>query len=303
MSYMAYADTVAAEGTTGPRGSQPVIMYDGVTPDYFRTLRLELRRGRAFRESDGEDAPRVAIVNETMARRLWPGTDAMGKRFRMAGTGDGWWEVVGVARDSRYLTVFEGPQPFFYVPAPQQYRSRRVLEVRSTERPEALIERVRGEIRSLDPDMPVTEAQPMAEALDGFQGFWGYRMGAYLSGAMGLVGLALAVVGVFGVVAYTAAQRTREIGIRMALGAERRDVLRLVLGRGMGLVGCGVAAGMGGAWGLERLMNRLLYGTIQGNAAVFLATAGFLTGLGLWACYVPARRAMQLDPTVALRHE
>jgi len=111
------------------------------------------------------------------------------------------------------------------------------------------------------------------------------------------------VVGVFGVVAYTAAQRTREIGIRMALGAERRDVLRLVLGRGMGLVGCGVAAGMGGAWGLERLMNRLLYGTIQGNAAVFLATSGFLAGLGLWACYVPARRAMQLDPTVALRHE
>jgi ABC-type antimicrobial peptide transport system permease subunit len=169
--------------------------------------------------------------------------------------------------------------------------------------PEPLIKRVEAEIRALDPEMPVTEARMMDDALESMSGFWAYRLGAYLSGAMGLVGLALAVVGVFGVVSYAAGQRTREIGIRMALGADTHDVLRLVLGQGVALVASGVLAGIAGAWVLARLMNRWVSGSIQADPAAFIAASVFLAALALWACYVPARRAMRLDPMDALRHE
>jgi len=304
MSYTIDADALEVEGRT-PAGNRdrPMVMFNSVTPDYFRTLGTALRRGRAFRESDREGAPRVAIVSEVMARRFWPEQDAVGKRFRMGRTGDAWWEVVGVAQDSKYLALFEAPQPYFYVPAAQQYYSRRTLEVRSAIPAAALLRRVKTEIGALDAGMPVTEARAMEDALDGFSGFWAYRLGAYLSGAMGLVGLALAVVGVFGVVSHAAGQRTREIGIRMALGADKRDVFRLVLGQGVALVAAGVGVGVGGAWVLGRVMNRLLSGTLQTDPAAFVGMSLFLAALGLWACYVPARRAVRLDPIRALRHE
>jgi predicted permease len=303
MSYTLDADTLEVEGQPPAAGAKPLVMFNSITPDYFRTMRIDLRRGRAFRDTDGDAAPRVAIVNEAMARRLWPNQDPQGKRFRMQRTGNTWWEVVGVARDGKYLTLFEAAQPFFYVPAAQQYYSHRVLQVRSPLPPEVLIKRVESEIRALDPDMPVTEARTMEDALESMSGFWAYRLGAYLSAAMGLVGLALAVVGIFGVVSYAAGQRTREIGIRMALGADTHEVLRLVLGQGMALVAYGVLAGVAGAWVLSRLMNRWLSGTIQADPAVFIATSAFLGVLALWACYVPARRAMRLDPMNALRHD
>jgi len=304
MSYTVAADSLEVEGRPpAPASERPLVMFDSVTPDYFRTMRIDLRRGRAFRDTDQEGAPRVAIVNEVMARRLWPGQDPRGKRFRMQRTGDTWWEVVGVARDGKYLMLFESPLPFFYVPAAQQYYSRRVLQVRSTLPPEALIQRVEAEIRALDPDMPVTEARMMEDALEGMSGFWGFRLGAYLSGAMGLVGMALAVVGVYGVVSYAAGQRTREIGIRMALGADARDVLRLVLGQGVALVASGLLAGLIVAWVLARLMSRWLSGAIQVGPAAFIATSAFLAALSLWACYAPALRAMRLDPLRALRHD
>jgi predicted permease len=303
MSYSLHADALEIEGRPpAPVHQRPLLMFDSVTPDYFRTMRIDLRRGRVFREGDGDGAPRVAVVNETMARRLWPNQDPLGKRFRMERRPE-WWEVVGMARDGRYLMLFESPQPFFYVPTAQFEQSRRVLEVRSNLAAAALLPRVEAEIRALDPDMPVTESRTMEDVLDGFSGFWGYRLGAWLSGAMGLVGLALAVVGVYGVVSYAAGQRTREIGIRLALGADRRDVLRLVLGQGAALVAYGVLAGSCGAWVLARLMNGWLYGTIHADPAAFVVTGAFLAALTLWACYVPARRAVRMDPTAALRHE
>ena len=259
--------------------------------------------GRLFTPSDYGEKPRIAVINATMARTLWPNQDPAGKRFRIGRAGDAWWQVVGVAHTGKYLTLFEPAQPFFYVPAAQQPGSRRVLQVRSPLPPQALIERVQAEIRALDPDMPVSEARMMEDALESMSGFWAYRLGACLSGAMGLVGLALAIVGVFGVVSYTAAQRTREIGIRMALGAERHDVLRLVLGQGLVLVVSGLLAGAAGAWLLARLMNRWLAGTLTADPAAFLAAGVFLAALALAACYIPARRAMRLEPTAALRHE
>jgi len=304
MGYNILADTIEIEGrTTVLAHDRPLLMFDSVTPDYFRTMGIDLRRGRAFRDADAAAAPRVAIVNETMARRLWPNQDPLGKRFRMQRTGAAWWEVAGVVRDGKYLMIFESPQPFFYVPAVQLEELRRVLQVRSTLPAAALLPRVEAEIRALDADMPVTESHMMEDALDGFPGFWGYRVGAWLSGAMGLVGFVLAVVGVYGVVSYAAAQRTREIGIRLALGADVPAVFRLVLGQGVALVAAGVLAGAAGAWALARLMNRLLHGTIHADPTSFVVATAFLAALALWACYVPARRAVRCDPMTALRHE
>jgi len=304
LNYIQDGDSVEAEGRLPVAGQQrPLVMLNSVTPGYFDTMRIDLQRGRGFRDADQEGAPRVAVVNELMARRLWPNQDPLGKRFRMQRTGDAWWEVVGVARDGKYFALFEPALPFFYVPASQQYRSRRVLQVRSPLEAKDLIARVENEVRALDPGMPLSEARMMEDALEGATGLWGFRLGAYLSGAMGLMGLALAIVGVYGVVSYTARQYTREIGIRMALGADARDVLRLVLERGVALVAYGVLAGFAGAWLLSRLMNRALSGTIEADLAVLVATSGLVGAVALWACYVPARRATRLDPMGALRHE
>ncbi len=304
MAHTLDVEYVEIEGRpAGPGRPRPMIMFDSVTPGYFRTMRIDLRRGRGFRDSDQEGAPRAAVVNEVMARKLWPNQDPLGKRFRMQRTGDAWWEVVGVARDGKYVAMFEPALPFFYVPAAQQYYSRRALLVRSPLPPETLIQRVEREIRALDPEMPVFEAGMMEDALESWSGFYGFRLGAYLSGAMGLVGLVLAVVGVYGVVSYAAGQRTHEIGIRMALGAEARDVLRLVLGQGVALVACGVLTGIAAAWVLARLMSRSTLGTIQADPAAFIAASAFLAAVALSACYVPARRAMRLDPMRALHHE
>ena len=214
-----------------------------------------------------------------------------------------WWEVVGVARDGKYFALFEPPLPYFYVPSAQMYYSRRVLQVRSPLAAEALIKGVEREIRALDRSMPVSEARMMEEALEGATGFYAFRLGAYISGVMGLVGLALAAVGVYGVVSYAARQRTHEIGIRMAVGANALDVFRLVVGRGAMLVGCGVLAGIAGAWVLAHQMNRWLSATIEVDPAVFAVTSGLLAAVAVWACYVPARRATRLDPIRALRHE
>ena len=208
-----------------------------------------------------------------------------------------------LAERTQYFALFEPPLPYFYVPSAQMFRSRTVLQVRSPLAPETLIKSVEGEIRALDPSMPVTEARMMDEALEGATGYWGFRLAAYVSGVMGLVGLALAAVGVYGVVSYAARQRTREIGIRMAVGAEARDVFRMVLGRGVALVSGGVLAGVAFAWVLARMMNRWLSAAVEPDPVVFIGISVLLAALAMWACFVPARRATRLDPMQALRHE
>ncbi len=304
LSYMQDGDSVEVEGRPAASARErPLVMFNSVTPDYFRTMRIDLRRGREFRDSDQEGAPRVAIVNELMARRLWPNEDPLGKRFRLRQTGDTWWEVVGVAQDGKYFALYEPPLPYFYVPDAQMFYSRRVLHVRSTLAADVLIPGVEREIRALDRAMPVSEAIMMEKAFDGVTGFYSFRLGAYISAIMGLVGLALAIVGVFGVVSYAARQRTREIGIRMAVGADALDVFRLIVGRGVILVACGVFAGIAGAWALARMMNRWLSSSIEADPVVFIATSTLLAAVAVWACYVPARRATRLDPIRALRHE
>jgi predicted permease len=304
MNYMQDGDAIEVEGQPATPGRQrPVVMFNAVTPEYFGTLRIDLHRGRAFHDSDQEETPPVAIINEVMAQRLWPNQDPVGKRFRIGRTGQRWWEVVGVAAGGKYFALFEPPLPFFYVPATQMYYSRRTLEVRSPLPAAVLLERVGREIRALDPEMPVSETGLLEESLEGVTGYWGYRLGAYLSGAMGLIGFALAIIGVYGLVSYTARQRTAEIGIRMALGAEARHVIRLVLGRGAVLVACGVAGGIAGASLLAALMSRALPGTLQAEPVLFLGASLFLAVVALAASYLPAYRATRLDPATALRHE
>jgi len=304
MSYVQEGDSIDVEGRPPTPGrDRPLVMFNSVTPDYLKTMRIKLRAGRELQEADREDAPRVAMINQVMANRLWPGRDPVGKRFRMQRAGDVWWEVAGVVSDGKYFALFEPPLPYFYVPSAQMFRSRTVLQVRSPLAPETLIKSVEGEIRALDPSMPVTEARMMDEALEGATGYWGFRLAAYVSGVMGLVGLALAAVGVYGVVSYAARQRTREIGIRMAVGAEARDVFRMVLGRGVALVSGGVLAGVAFAWVLARMMNRWLSAAVEPDPVVFIGISVLLAALAMWACFVPARRATRLDPMQALRHE
>jgi len=303
LGYIMDGRDVYIEGSPVEPGDRaPHVMTNSIDGDYFGTMRIPLLRGRAFTESDDEKAPRVAIVNQTMAARFWPRQDVIGKRFAFK-PGGPLWQVVGVARDSKYLVIFESPMPYFYVPLAQNYYSMRVLQIRAAASPEALRTRVEREIQSLDPDLPLADFQTMTESLNGFMGFRMFQMGAQQAGAMGLLGLILAVIGVYGVVSYGAAQRTHEIGIRMALGAKPGAVLGMILRQGIRLIAAGIIAGLLAASVFTRLTARVLPLIDRTDPVAFGVVTLLLSAITLWACYIPARRAMRVDPVVALRHE
>lgn len=304
MGVASNAGSVYVEGRQLPAGQQaPLVFYNMVDAPYFQTMRVPLLAGRAFRESDGEKAPLVAIVNQAMARQFWPSEGALGKRFSVESAAGPWIQVVGVAADGKYVFVGWSHQPYFYLPLAQKYESYRALQLRTSLPPEALTSEVRSEVHALDPAMPVSDVRTMKEALDGANGFFIFRVGAILAAALGILGLTLAVVGVYGVVSYAASQRTHEIGIRMALGANRLSILRLVLRQGLALVIAGVVFGLLLSWALTRAMATLLIGVSPTDALTFATATALLSGIGLWACYAPARRAMRMDPMRALRHE
>ena len=205
--------------------------------------------------------------------------------------------------DSRYLVIFERRLPYFYVPLAQNFYSMRVLQVRTAQAPESLRGRVEREIHALDPDLPLADFQTMMESLDGFFGFRMFAMGAQQAAAMGLLGLILAVIGVYGVVSYRAAQRTHEIGIRMALGAEPAQVLVMILKQGAWLIAGGVVLGVAAAVVLTAFAERVLPLVDRADPVAFGVVTLLLAIITVWACYVPARRAMRVDPVVALRNE
>jgi predicted permease len=297
-------ESIYVEGHTLAPGQQPpVVIYNRVDSTYFDTMRVPLLRGRAFRESDDEKAPLVAIVNQTMAHQFWPNEDPIGKRFSLKGATGPFVEIVGLAADGRYVFIGWEREPYFFVPLAQSYMAYRTLQVRSSVPPETLIAEVQNEVRALDPNMPASDVETMRQSLSGGNGFFIFRVGATLAVAMGILGLTLAVVGVYGVVSFAASQRTHEIGIRMALGAGRGDILRLILWQGLALVVGGVLAGVLIAWAVTRSMATLLIGVSPTDALTFVTATLVLGGIGLWACYTPARRAMNLDPMAALRHE
>ena len=299
-----YGSSIYIEGHTLAPGQQPpVVIYNRVDAPYFDTMRVPLLRGRAFRENDDEKAPLVAIVNQTMARQFWPNEDPLGKRFSLKSATGPFVEIVGLTGDGRYVFIGWDKEPYFFVPLAQNYTGYRTLQIRSSVPPENLITQVQSAVQVLDPNMPVSDVQTMWQSLSGGNGFFIFRVGAILAASIGILGLTLAVVGVYGVVSFASSQRTREIGIRMALGADQRDILRLVLRQGLMLVMGGVLAGVLLAWALTRSMVTLLIGVSPTDALTFVTATLLLGGIGLWACYAPARRAMHLEPTVALRHE
>jgi predicted permease len=304
IGYMLSRQSVYVEGRPVPPGQKaPEMMFNSVDAPYFETLRIRVLLGRAFTDADSETSPRVTIVNETMARLFWPGEDPIGKRFSLSSDAGPFVEIVGVARDGKYRVLAEDPQPYFYVPLTQHFTAQRTLQIRSSMPSESLAPIVQREIQALDANDPIEEIQTMKESLGGTLGYFIYRLGASLAAAMGLLGLVLAVVGVYGVVSYAATQRTQELGIRMALGASPRQILALLLKQGARLVIAGLLFGLAGAWALTRAMTHMLVGVSPSDPLTYLSVAALLSFITLLACWIPARRAIRVDPTVALRYE
>jgi predicted permease len=297
-------DPVYIEGHPLAPGSQaPQMVFNRVTPTYFETMKTPILRGRAFTRSDDEKAQPVAIINETMAKKFWPNEDPIGKRFRTKSDAGPFIQVVGETGKGKYIFISESPMPAYYVPMAQNFSSIRVLEIRSSGNPESLIPAVQQEIHNLAPDLPIFSAMTMTDSLGGANGFFIFRRGAELGAMMGILGTILAVVGVYGVVSFAASQRTREIGIRMALGAGHQEILGMIVRQGLGLVISGVAFGLGGAWVLTRGMANLLVGVSASDPLTFVGSTILLAIVALLACWIPARRAAALDPLDALRYE
>lgn len=291
--------TVVAEGQASQRGALDLMAgVNTVGPGYFDTVGMTLRNGRGFTPADRREATPVVVINETLARRLWPGEPALGKRLRL-GDDEDFREVVGIAADARYAGLREPPQPYAYRPVLQSFSPMMMLHVRTEGAPEPLLERVRREIQTLDPSLPLLEPRTIGQIRN--LSLWAPRMGAGLLTVFGLLALALAALGIYGVVAYSIGQRQREIGIRMAIGAGRRDVLGLVLRQGMGPVAIGVVVGLVGALAGARAISSLLFGVGAADPLSLAGAVVLLALVALAAVYGPARRASGLDPVTALR--
>jgi predicted permease len=306
MGYIFDTCPVEADGTGVTTDiARPAAGYNTIGTHYFSTLQLPIVRGRDFTEHDDQSSARVVIVNETLADRLWPGDDPIGKTLRTfcASTTASHWQVVGVAKTSKYLAVFEQPMPYVYFAAAQGQLTSRVLQIRSSIAPSDLAARVRREVQALDPEVPVADVRTMNEVLASGLGYLLFRFGAAQSAAMGLLGLLLAVIGVYSVVSYGASQRAQEIGIRLALGAGPRDVQRLVVAQGAGLVFGGVAIGLAASVAATTLVARFLVLVTASAPVAWIAGTAALVSVALVACYLPARRATRIDPVSVLRAE
>ncbi len=275
---------------------------DAVDEAYFATMEIPLLRGRGVLESDAADSPRVAVVNEEFAKRYWPNAEAVGRRIRLDHRGGTPVEVVGVARTIKYRTPGERPLPFVYLPLDQHPRAEMVVLLRTAGDPLQLVEPVRDVVRSLDANMPVVEMRTY-EDLYRYHTVEGPGVAIGMIGAMGAVGVLLAVAGLYGLISYNVSRRTHELGIRMAIGAGRPAVLRLVIGKGLALVATGTAIGLAMGLAVERLMNSMLFDSGRVDVAVYLAVVPSMVLVTLLAAYVPARRASRIAPTLALRYE
>ncbi len=300
----AYSLTVEGEPPPLP-GRNPIALFSAISPGYFETLRIPLKRGRAFDEHDGRPgADPVVIVNETLAARHWPAQDPTGKRLKLGDTSspERWMTVVGVVGDVRQRELLDEPiREGMYVPQAQQLTRRLTVAVRTAEAPLALVDAVRQTIHDLDRNLPVSDVFTMDWVM--VRALWQPRLFSWIFGFFGMVALVLAVVGVYGVVSYSVAQRTREIGIRAALGAGRGQIRAMVLLQGMRAVVVGIGLGLAGALAVTRVMSALLYGVSPRDPATFVIVTLVLAGTAVLACLLPARRATRVDPLTALRCE
>jgi putative ABC transport system permease protein len=282
-----------------PKGREPAAQLNIVSPDYFRTMGIRQLAGRDFDEHDTADAPTVAVVNDTMARQLWPGMDPIGRRLRLREAG--WATVVGVVGDVRHSGPSEPPPPQIYTTHEQDARIFACVVARTAGDPTAMAAPMRAALWSVDKDQPVWKVRAMEQLVTGSRGT--ARAMSLLVGVFAAVALALAGVGIYGVMAYAVSQRTREIGIRMALGAASGRVLRLVVGRALLLTSLAIVLGAVGAAALARLLGTLLFGVGPADPVTFVAAAVALASVGTLAAYLPARRAARIDPVRALAEE
>lgn len=291
--------TALSEATRPALSKNDALLVDvlRVAPGYFQTMGISLLRGRDFRASESQEGSKVTVINEALAQRLWKGQDPVGRRltfYQDAATT----EIIGVVPTGKYRTLGEDPIPVVYLP---QLPPRRTLVVRTSGDTSALLDAVRREIHSVDPNVAATDMETMQQYMT--LPLFPARTTGLLLGVSGFLALALTSIGLFGVISYIVSQRTHEIGVRMALGARRGDVLRLVVRHGVLLTALGLVIGLGVAFGTAQLLSSLLYGIRPTDPTTFIGVALLLCAVVLLACYIPARRAANLDPLIALRHD
>jgi putative ABC transport system permease protein len=292
---------VFAEGQSPQRqASTPVAMSNRATPGYFQAMNTKIIRGRDFTERDDDKSPLVVIINEACARRFWPNEDPLGKRISIGGPDSPKREVIGVVEDGKYAGLNEDPKPFVARPLWQSYSGSTIVIVRSAAEPQQLLGAVRNEVLQLDPNIPLT-ARTLSERMD--LPLLPARVAASVLGGFGMLALALVAIGIYGVMSYAVAKRTREIGIRMALGAERGDVLKLIVSQGLTLTVIGMAIGGAAALALTQTMKALLFGISATDPYTFIGVGVLLALVAFLSCYFPARRASKVDPMIALRYE
>jgi len=297
---------IYVEGEPVVRGANtPIAMNASVGPRYFETMATPIVYGREFTEQDVEKSQQVAIVNETFVRRLMPAVktpaEAIGKRIAFGSATEPFMQIVGVARDGKYFNIAEDPRTFIWTPLTQDYMSSGSLMVRTEGNPESVFAAIRSQVQTLDPNLPLFEVKTLTEHMR--FALFPARVAAIVLGVFGLVALLLSAIGIYGITSYAVSQRTHEIGIRMALGAQLGDVLRLVLTHGLKLTLIGAAIGLAGAYLATRAIRSVLYGVSATDPLTFVSVSVLLIGVALFACYVPARRATKVDPMIALRNE
>jgi predicted permease len=292
-------ETVQPEGYVAQRDESMAVLDNNVGPDFLKTLGIPLVEGRDIQASDSPETQRVAVANEEFVRKYWAGKDPIGRRVKAGGD---WYTVVGVAKNSKYLNLEEKIEPFLYRSVLQDYRERIVLDVLVKGDPKTFAAPVAAAVHSLNPDLPVLDQYPLSRDIE--IATTGNRVGGTFVGMFGLVGLTLAAIGIYGVIAYTTRQRVHEIGIRMALGAKRRDVFELVLKQGVRMTAIGIGAGLVCSLFLMPLLPRqLLYGVTSMDPLTYLCVGFMLCVVALAACFIPAQRAAQVEPIRVLRYE